>query len=421
MADRKPTSYIGQGRFGLAFDDLGNLILPAGIVNRFGTPVDHPDGITQKSTAASARNRHLGMWIPGAVDTPTVTQGTLSAASQVPSSSRKAYTDAAFSSFGGTIAANGAATAMINKTDGNADQDKAGYVEFNIDAADFETEHWVANATGGFRMWVDQRPVSFAPILLPTVNGLYKVRHVFGTARPRTITLLWDTGGFGGVWLNTALYSIWQNTRTKNGKVVFLGDSWIGGENTGSKVMDWHLYAQHLLGYDDIVTLGQPGTGYQALPGAGRLTYNDQARINMIPTDASLVVVSGSINDIGAGGGQAQTFINASDCFAKIALRVPGIPIIVQGAQFVTQFSAANYDFLDVPIKAAALSSADVVGFISTKNWITGNTGNNSGTPGGVGNADIYLASDGRHLTAAGAQYWAMKSVEAMWPLLATL
>ncbi|WP_156179606.1 Ig-like domain-containing protein [Bradyrhizobium sp. LTSPM299] len=345
---------------------------------------------------------------------PIVSVGALGASSQISGSTLTSYTNSAFTYWGGTIGSSIYNTSNLNKSDGLSDQNKGFYVEFNTNADQFEVPLYTDGnlGCGSYQLFVNGQPASTLANVYGTssaANTANKVLFTFPDAEQRTIRILTDAQGFGGV-IQKSAFTLSANPHTVQKTLVVLGDSWVGGNNSGCVATNFQFQLASLLGYDNVVSLGEASTGYLNNGGGGaRGTFASSTRIAMIAAQhPTAVLIVGSVNDVGQPGEPASLTAAASSTYAQIAAALPGVPVVVVGSQYVTQLSSANYSFLDSAIQAAATSSPNVMGFVSLSGSITGTVGCNVSNPcGSQYNASIYVTSDGRHLNAQGAYYFA--------------
>jgi peptidoglycan hydrolase-like protein with peptidoglycan-binding domain/lysophospholipase L1-like esterase len=352
-------------------------------------------------------------------DIPVITIGAAGAGSQISGSVLTPYTNSAFTYWGGTIGSNIYNTAKLNLSDGSSDHDLGFYVEFNTTANDFELPLYPYLNAGGYRMWVDGVPLTtlvqvYATSSTDNVPNL--IRFTFPSSKQRTIRLLTDAGGFGGIYQASG-FSVTSNPHTINKTLVVVGDSWTGGANAGTYANDYPFQLADNLGYDNVVALGEPSTGYLSNSGiSSRGTFASSTRIaQVVAQNPTAILVLGSINDLGQPGNIST---QALSMYAQLKAALPSVPVAVVGSQYPTQFDPANYAYLDSFIQPAAASSTNVTGFVSLSGSIGGPVGCNETNPSGSNNCGLYITSDNRHLNAAGQYYLANYLTPLLRPLL---
>ena len=132
------------------------------------------------------------------------------------------------------------------------------------------------------------------------------------------------------------------------------------------------------------------------------------------PVDA--VLVSSTINDVSVPPDEVASV--AKSLWASIRKTRPATPLIVTGTQGRLVYSG-GFDVLNRNLKDAAQADADVVdAFVDLRDpmIITGN--GHEAAPAFDGNADLFVAPDGTHMTHAGIRHYAEHLAHRLGPVM---
>lgn len=178
----------------------------------------------------------------------------------------------------------------------------------------------------------------------------------------------------------------------------------------------------------DVWRMAQAATGYCAegdgLGAAG--LYGSDERISALASiaglDAMAVWDTGLSEDTGSPAAISKLIDAAGSCWTAMNHAQPGVPLIVIGFHRPSvNLIGTGLDIANSKLKEAAVGHRGVTAFIDAFNEspITG-TGHD-GSPAYDGNADSLVASDGVHLTAAGArvmgEFFGQKIGEVLIPV----
>lgn len=397
--------------------------------------------IVQGGGAPTYGAAYLQPWVPGTVAAYTKTLGTANAGSTIGSSTLNNWYDAGkFTFFGGAKAGSSGTSAgyAYNPTEPSAsDIYLAQFVEFVFTGSVFEVAHQIPTASSypGIKMFVNgQMQTQYAEqtsIGTNAANDVYLVKFDFGSAATRTITL-WIDYGFKGIYATVAPTA---STRQRNGKrLVILGHSWTAGQNCGSGgasiagtvVDNFPLELALETGHDEVVVLGEPGTGWfndganTQLMTAARTPYNSTRRLAaVVEHNPSTLLIFGGVNDLAVSG--FGTNVNTKVTQALNAL-LPNISqyskIFICGGEYANLYAKANYQTEDNQIatgiaNCSAPSRVQQICMTSdnTPNgtqWLTG-TGNTNAPAGDGGTCDTYEDSSQKHINKMG-HYWMVSS-----------
>lgn len=216
-----------------------------------------------------------------------------------------------------------------------------------------------------FYILVDDQPITtgqIIPNVTLTSGGIFFLRLTWAAVSQRRVTIRMR---------NAAPYDVsipvthtLSATDRRRPKVACVGASFtkentpgvVGGFN---ELDSWTWGFQDMLGVE-MFQCARGGTGY-----ATTTPYNDTTRMdNLVKTNPDLIVVEGSGNDDGIA---AATLTSAAASFySACATRLPGVPIIVVGAQpndAATVNGATRLANLNA-VKAAADAAPNVIAFI---------------------------------------------------------
>jgi lysophospholipase L1-like esterase len=291
-------------------------------------------------------------------------------------------------------------------------------VDFNVNSADFEYQYqFVQGTTGYLRVFVDDQLVS-------TWSGAYVanqywVMRITAPAR-RTMHVRIETN------MGTRRVYIGQNDQAWTPKKplyksrwYFKGDSWTAGaqDATGRAYLmplAERLRVEPLRG-------GYSATGYTTDGGgaSGKLTFPAAVSADIVPQAPNVVMIFGSINDSSNVAGLQAA---AKTTYDNLAAQLPGVPVIVVGPQYgmYSGPSSALCDSMETALNAAIAQCPNVIGFISTKGWVTGNGKVDvASTSNPKGNCEFVTATDGIHPTQLGHEWVADRLYEEITALLA--
>lgn len=388
------------------------------------------EGITKAEAAASR-----GVTTLGALMTPVATR-IPDGVTLAPSETAPTYTDIAtfavlddttrlrFSSGVPWTNYNGMPIAALN---GNADlwtslcSWSQEFIVAGVDCA----LHLYSQVQSWYQILVDDQPMGWMQTSATADAYTWETLH-FDDAGPHRVRLLASghivlidvsVPGTGQVW--AAPHRL---------QAAIIGDSYIHSSIADSTlgIMDGAGLPNQLAlrtGWE-IYNLGDPGTGYIAVPDGNGHTYGSAERMAALAAlgDLDLILLYGSSNDVAAT--EADLTAAANACWNAIAAARPGVPIIVVGAEptTATAFPTASVDATNGWLKAAALANTNVAAFIDQRGahpWFTG-TGSTV-EPAGDGNQDLFIGSDQLHPVIAGYVQLSDQLSSALRPLSLTL
>jgi lysophospholipase L1-like esterase len=262
-------------------------------------------------------------------------------------------------------------------------------------------------------------------------GSIYYFKVDFGTKAQRHVIIEGDFGfKFGGIVLAKSDHA-WRSSTPIGPRISWIGDSYSAGvgaiAGASCAMYGLPIEAGKWLGWRDIQADGESGTGYLKTNGS-LPAFRDRLATNVYAPNPDIVVVAGGINDQGVYTTQAIQD-ETEYVIGQIRATLPGAAIIaicnfnISGVYGYGSGVAGSLGGRDA-IKAGALAGgvdllidnivATTAG-TSTAGWITG-TGNVA-SPGGSGNADVYISSDGIHPTRAGHAYYGRRiaSAIALW------
>lgn len=290
----------------------------------------------------------------------------------------------------------------------------AGALGFITDASHIALQHTSFGA-GDVQIYVDGRPVHLRSDAHQIAYGsqIYTDLVLSGTRRFREIEFASGMPAF------TAL--LFEQTDTvfpsakKNLKVAIVGDSYIQGSMAEDKdnVLGLTQLAQverlRMLTGWDILAAGIGGSGYLAGGTNGSsLNYGAPDRINGLKNyQPDLIVAYGSINDNGFT--EAEITAAAIAYYAKLHNELPGIPVVVVGAEpYNVGFEA--YDKIERAILAAVNTNPpNVSDYVNLRGMSWFNGSGRVGTPTNDGNSDRMLSADGLHPSNEGMDMLAIR------------
>jgi lysophospholipase L1-like esterase len=240
-------------------------------------------------------------------------------------------------------------------------------------------------------------------------------------ARWRRVRVYIQGGDFGGMVIgkqDTIMQPQYYAPR-----VAFFGDSWTEGAaiSYASFFQSFPWQTMQTLGWGVPFKCGQGGTGYVATGGGGgKAAFTDATRLSrLVAVSPDIVVITGSINDSASSGATITTA--CTTVINTIRASLPNCLIVVLGVQSEpSSMTSTALAAVDLGIAAACSNLGGTAAGIfyysmMAEGFCTGST--NSGTPGGVGNSDVMVYSDGAHLTPTqGVEYmarWAASKIAA--------
>lgn len=324
--------------------------------------------------------------------------------------------------------------------------------------------------TTAFYILVDDQPITTAQILpgstlTLSAGSVQYMRLTWAAVSQRRVTIRMRNAAPYDVSLPVT--HTLTGTDRRRPRVACVGASFTkeymttGGFN---ELDSWTWQLQDMLGVETF-QCARSGTGYTTAT-----AYNETVRMdNLVATNPDLIIVEGSGNDDGVAA--ATVTAGATAFYSACNTRLPGVPIIVIGAQpndantvngptRLTNLNAVKaaadaapnvLAFVDpvgsVPTLPAAYTTGTAYaigakvlyqgGFYQARaavasapatldtqfwlrlSWLTG-TGS-GGTPAGNGNRDVFTASDGTHPSVAGQKNIAINIAREVRRVLDTL
>lgn len=254
----------------------------------------------------------------------------------------------------------------------------------------------------------DGRPTTSAPVTSSAVNvnSLHWARFTWGAARLRRLKIYTENLDWG---MTVCGFTDTVTAAPKPPNSLWVvGDSYAAGSNAASALQGWPWLLGRLLDAE-VYCAAQPGTGYTT---SASTAYGAATRIaRMGSINPTWLMLAGSINDgPGTNAGLASA---AASTMSAWKAQSPASRLLVMSVQDNAGTMSAGNIANDATVAAAAATAgAAVIARPISENWITG-TGR-SGTPTVDGNADIFVASDGIHLTTAGHEYYAQRTYRAI-------
>lgn len=361
---------------------------------------------------------------------PTITVGVTNAASTIASAVNLPYNTSNVRFFGGTprLRNTNGINSYQNGTNASlaANENPPFFVEFGFDGSVFE---WGAfgGGSGGpyvYRIKVDGLYENVTPHAGPGgTGGLTWYKVDFGSRAIRRIVLELSYIEFCG--LNVGPNdTVWVPSQPKPTRALFLGDSYLEGQSsTANPLQALQFTASRLLGWEDVWTAAQGGTGYLNSGPVGHQVAKDRIATDVIPYNPDVVVVALGINDtttnnaawtLSSGLLQAA----ASSLYAQIKAALPYTQLYVINGWYPLAPVYQPIEDATTAIAAACANNPNVTALISPRGWITG-TGK-SGATTGSGNADLYTGTDGIHPTQAGHDYLGQRVAAAIAATLPT-
>lgn len=172
--------------------------------------------------------------------------------------------------------------------------------------------------------------------------------------------------------------------------------------------------------------LAEGGTGYLSKssgPSYGSFVpsvFGSDRRLAAVaraPLD--LLLVNGSFNDAPVAAYSAEAHRAAVDAYLDDLARIrPDLPVVLVGIEPLGRYQASYWDTrsrtMNATLAATVGRHPNVIGFIDpyTDRWLTG-TGSIT-APKGDGNQDVYVGTDGVHLSVAGVAYYVGRVVSGL-------
>lgn len=262
------------------------------------------------------------------------------------------------------------------------------------------------------------------PLGAPSTNADYwTILDFGGVRRERKITVL-GTGSLRGVSVDS-LSDVW-GAPTQLVRALWIGDSYGAGSAGGpARALDHYpnMIAKFLGIGQGLIDFSAGGSGWLN-PGNGG-AYNYLDRMNATATQlqaASLdfVFLEGTNND--SSFTDAQLSAQYLAVMQRVRVLQPNALIVVTGpwvgsiptiAARINTLLKAAFTLWGDPYSLYLPTLSDTPEGVS---WLSG-TGN-VGSPSGTGNNDVYLYTDGTHLTVKGQYYMARRASDALQTLL---
>jgi len=342
---------------------------------------------------------------------PTITLGASNAASQIANSQRYASTVAGRFRFrGGTMA--------VGTTGGYTDMQRVTSptdppvtsvpfsVEFAVDSKKVEIHLGAFGASFTYRVWVDGRIIP-GPLLngarsaTSFGNSGYLLLLDWGTAAPpwgkRTVRIDLSGAAFGGVYAPKEARVCLPATPPLQ-TAVWLGDSFFEGTNADNAFASIPHVASPLLGWDNVVSASQGGTGYiNPSATSGRSKFLDRVPA-VTAQKPDHIVVGGGYNDYlynpGSGAVTYTDIANAATAlFAALRAGSPNAQIWAVGPWNLYTPPDPSRTTIGNSVKAAVEAVGGTYIDMYTDPWITG-TGTAASPASPLnGNASLYVTS----------------------------
>ncbi len=172
--------------------------------------------------------------------------------------------------------------------------------------------------------------------------------------------------------------------------------------------------------------LAEGGTGYlsnSSAPSFGSFVSSrfgsDRRLAAVARAPLDLLLVNGSFNDAPVASYSPEAHRAAVDDYLDDLARIrPDLPVVLVGIEPLGRYQASYWDTrsrtMNATLAATVGRHPNVIGFIDpyTDRWLTG-TGSIA-APKGDGNQDVYVGTDGVHLSAAGVGYYVGRIVAGL-------
>ncbi|MBI3889362.1 SGNH/GDSL hydrolase family protein [Candidatus Saccharibacteria bacterium] len=218
---------------------------------------------------------------------------------------------------------------------------------------------------------------------------------------------------FRGIGINPGATMV---PTSKGFQLAVIGDSYVaGGINTANAVAPGNsgsISAGALFGEFvqetglDVWRAAVIGTGYIADGGYGAGgIYGSVSRMNAFAAIPAVdaVVVWSTAND--KSFSVSNVVSAAQSLWSTLHNARPNTPLIVVGPE-CTGWTDAAMDAMNDGLRAAATANSNVTAYVDLRNHNFMSGTGREGSPQGNGNADVFISSDGSHLTHPGARYW---------------
>ena len=230
-----------------------------------------------------------------------------------------------------------AVTSGLHVTPGTAGQTATGMlqVSFIHDGSDIELA--VYNATG-MLIRVDGEYVSFTPTTVAATTTYVKL--AFGSRKPRRIDVIGHGLSFIGAC--TGWTDMLYPAPVRGPRVLCFGDSF-----TQPDVQSWHSWFADCMGWDDVWAAGVGGTGYFATNAGAAKKFRDRIASDAIAYSPDIVMVLGSLNDLGAAAATVQS--EASALVGQIKDALPACLVVggYNATGGIEKMTAAALDGMD--------------------------------------------------------------------------
>jgi lysophospholipase L1-like esterase len=344
---------------------------------------------------------------------PTLTTGAVNAASTITNAVNFPYNTNKVNIYGGIprLRNTNGINSYQNGTvaDTAANENPPLFVEWITDAPVLE---WGAfgGATGSsvcYRLKIDGQYVNVTPQAGPgSTGGKHRYKVDNGSRAIRRYVLELSNIEFCGIDIGPT-DSIWAPVKDKALRALFVTDSY--GEGTGGNPLtSWQYTTSRLLGWTDVWSAPEGGTGYLNAGPAGRKTFFDRLATDVYPYAPEVLVIAGGINDTvsnNAGWTLASGLLEkaARTLYSEIAKNLPNTRLYVVNTWYPLAPVYAPIEDAHLAIVSAATNNSNVTALINPRGWITG-TGK-VGSTTGSGNADLFTTSDSIHPTQAGHDF----------------
>lgn len=172
--------------------------------------------------------------------------------------------------------------------------------------------------------------------------------------------------------------------------------------------------------------LAEGGTGYlsnSSAPSYGSFVSSrfgsDRRLAAVARAPLDLLLVNGSFNDAPVGSYSPEAHRAAVDDYLDELARIrPDLPVVLVGIEPLGRYQASYWDTrsrtMNATLAATVGRHPNVIGFIDpyTHRWLTG-TGSIA-APKRDGNQDVYVGTDGVHLSVAGVAYYVGRIVTGL-------
>jgi len=155
-----------------------------------------------------------------------------------------------------------------------------------------QVEFLFKGLAGQHQILVDDELVQASPFSISNTGSQNYQLITFGAAAIRKIRFVGHNIPWGGIYTGPS-DAVWATERI-GPKVVVLGDSYTGGSNSaGNTVTSWVAHMAEILGWRDVESAFQGGTGY--LNGSG--PFSSRVANDVVANAPDIVIVAGGHND----------------------------------------------------------------------------------------------------------------------------